>query len=892
MKGIHRIFRLALLKPRDVGRDVDEEISLHLAMREERLRAHGLAPDEASRLARDRFGDIDRIREACLREGHPAAHRARVRQFVDELRLDTHFAVRSLWRAKGFAAAVIVTLALGIGANSAVFSITSAIVLRPVQGVADADQVFELRQTTSYPAFRDLRDRLVALHFAGIRERRMALGRDGTAAEQRAGAIVSGNFFATLGVRAELGRTLNDSDDIGGAPVVSVLAFDYWVRAFGGDSSAIGRLLVVNGASTQIVGVAARDFRGLHLGSPPSVFVPIHSWPQIAPPSTKPLDIESRSWEWVSVVGRLAPGMTLPQARTGVAAALSDISPEASRDDIEDASRPRPLQSAALPAGARNAAVQFSAILAGVVALVLLAACANIAGLLLSRASQREREIAVRIALGAGRGRLVRQLLTEALVLSGLGGLAGIAVFLASRAALAGVTLPGGVDAGTLRTGLDVPLLGFTLAVTLLTGLIVGLAPALHAARADTNASMKGGGGARRPARQLLRGSLVTAQVAVGLSLLVASGLFARALGRALAVDLGFGTDRLLMMTVEPGLAQMNLARATPYYATVASRVRAVPGVSDVTWSGSQPLSNDEDREQAKIPGYEPPPGQRVQIETGVVGARYHETMGIRLLAGRGFDERDTRDAPPVTIVNETLAKRYYAGRTPVGTYLELGDVHLLVVGVSSDAKYHDLSEEPRPYAYRALMQAPNNGGAGAPTLIVRTGGTAAPLLQSVLAIVRAIEPAVPVYDATTLGDRLRLMLAPQRAGAWLLGIFSLLALVVAAVGIYGIVAFSVSQRTREIGVRMALGASRGNVVRLVVRRSVFFVSIGVPIGLALAIFMGRAMAGFLYGIGSMDPPTLLGTSVLMLAVGIAASWLPARRAVRIDPQAALRAEN
>ncbi|HVT40988.1 MAG TPA: ABC transporter permease [Gemmatimonadaceae bacterium] len=887
MFGVRRVFRLSTLGRRDVDRDVDEEIAFHLAMREAALRANGLSPGDASQAAKVRFGNVEGVRDACVREARTHTRSERLMQLLDEARQDARFAIRSLMRARGFAAAVIATVALGVGANATVFSLTSAVVLRPITGVRDADQLFELREVMSYPGYRDLRERLAALRLAGLRERRIALG-NGAAAEHTLGGVVSGNFFEVAGIGATLGRTLNPVDDVAGAPPVGVLAHDYWTRALGADSAVIGRTMTVNGTLLTVVGVAARDFRGLHLGAAPVIWVPIHAWPAIAPPMNRTMVLDNPNWEWLSVVGRLAPGSTMAQTHSAVATAMSVLAPGLPRFELDRRAEPRPIQAAALASGARDAVVRFVVILAGVVALVLLTACANIAGLLLTRAAYREREIAVRIALGAGRGRLVRQLLTESLVVAAGGGVAGVLLFLAVRSVIGGITFPGGIEGKSLGLALDGRLVTFAALLTLLTGLLVGLIPALQASHPDTAGAMKDSGAQRGSRRQTLRGVLVTAQVAIGIVLLIGTGLFARALTRAFAVDLGFPSGQLLTMSVDPGLARFSPQRAAAYYKAVTERVAAVPGVRGVTWTVTTPLGSDQDRGSATVEGYTPAPDERVMFEFNPVGPRYHEVMGINMVSGRGFDERDGLGGQHVMVINETAAKRYFAGRSAVGAYVTMGDTPSLVIGVARDAKYHELNESPRPYAYFPMLQEAGKT-VGAATLVVRAAIDPARLLPAAVEAARAAEPAVPVFAAATLPDRLRFILAPQLAGAWLLGVFSLLALVVAAVGIYGIVAYAVSQRTREIGIRMALGARASSVVGLVVGGNLRFVALGIPIGLVLAVLLARGMSRFLYGVEAMDALTLAGTSALMLTVGLIASYIPARRAVRVDPLLALR---
>ena len=887
--SIRKIFRISLLRPRDVVRDVDEEISFHIAMREERLRARGLSDDEAARLARSRFGNLAGIRNRCLDESEHAARRDRFELFLSELRRDGSFALRSLRRAKAFTAAVTLTLALGIGANATMFAIINAVVLHPVSGVRDPATLFEVGEAVSYPDYHDIAERVPSIALGAISERRMAIGR-GQAADHTDGALVSGNLFRVAGVSAAIGRTLEPRDDVAGADPVAVLTHDYWSRSLGGDSSIVGRTVSVNGSPVVVVGVAAPAFRGLHLGVVPSIWLPIHAWAVIAPSSQKSLSLDSRNWGWLRLVGRVPRGMTADAVQRSLITPMSALDPAASPSVVAQRARPRFAQAAALPRGGRQAVIGFLGVLTAVVTLVLLTACANIAGLMLSRAAYREREIGVRIALGAGRARLMRQLLTESLVLAALGGGAGLVLFAALRGLLRRVRLPGGVDAGAIQLDADWRLIAFAIGITVVTGICVGLVPALHASHGDALSLLKGGS-ARGPRRQRLRGALVSTQVAVALVLLLGTGLFTRALARAFALDIGFRPDPLVTLSADPGLAQLDSPRAAEYYKTLMQRVSSVPGVRGATLTTNTPLSGDEDRESAKFLGYTPSASERVMLERNTVGPRYHEVVGIPMVAGRGFDDRDDDAHPPVVIINETAAKRYFAGRSAVDGYVSLGKKTFRIIGVARDTKYHELNESPRPYVYLAMLQMSGAGVIASPTLVARVDGDAARLLQPIVEAARGTDPAVPIYAAATMSQRLRGILAPQLAGAWLLGAFGALALIVASVGIYGIVAYAVSQRTREIGIRMALGARRSSVLGLLVRGNVAFVALGIPMGLAAGLLLARAMKSFLFGVGAADPVTFVAASLVITIVGLAASAIPARRATRIDPLIALRAD-
>ena len=882
MRGIRRVLRLSFLRRQDVVEEVDEELEFHLAMREQKLRATGLSAAEAARGARMVFGNVNAIRNDCLRESERLARKERVMQWLDDVRQDAHFAFRSLSRAKGFALAVILTLALGIGANATIFSLVNSIVLRPVGGVRDVAQLFELPEVVSYPMMRGLQEALPRLGIAGVRDRSMAIGA-GSSVDHAVGELVSGNFFTVTGVRTVMGRALNESDDVAGAPAVMVLSHGYWTQALGEDPAVLGRVLTVGGAPVTVVGVAAPEFRGLHLAAVPAFWVPMNAWPLIRPSSMRNADLNERGWEWVSLVGRLAPGMTLEQAHNAVSAAWRAIDPETEARDVLTRTTPRAAQAAKLPNSAHSAVVRFSAILMAVVGLVLLTACANIAGLLLSRAAYRQREIAVRVALGAGRWRLARQLFTETMVLACAGGAAGIGLFFVSRSLLSRIALPGGMHAGSFAIA-DARLILFAAAITILTGVLVGLAPALQAARGSTMSAIKQGARHGR-SQPVLRGMLVSAQVAVALVLLAGTGLFARALIRALAVDIGFDAERVIAIATAPDLVQFDRTATGAFLVDAARRVEAVPGVSRVSWGSGIPLTSGYDRQTATVDGYTPAPDERVRFEYTSVGPNYHEAMGIPLVSGRGFEARDLSSGARSLIINETAARRYFPNRDPLGAQITMGDMTGQVVGVASDLKYHELNEEPRPYLYIAQIVTSH------PVLLVQTAAPARTVLRQVEVAVRSAHQTVPILITGVLEDRLRTVLMPQRAGVWLLGIFGMLALTVAIVGIYGVVAYTVAQRTREIGIRMAIGARPLQVTRAMVAGNLRFVAVGLAIGLALSVFLARAASSFLFGVRPSDPFTLIATVALILLAALGAAYLPARKAVGNDPLRALRTE-
>jgi predicted permease len=885
MRGLRRVFKLGVFRQEDVARDVDEELEFHLAMREARLRAAGLSGDEAVRLAHERFGDLASIRGECVQQSRGLARMERVFMIIEEIRRDAAFAVRSLRRAPAFTTAVVLTLALGIGANAIMYALLDATVLTPVSGVHAPGDVFEMADIVSYPEFRELQGAVKGADVAAMRERRMAIG---TAAgmEHAEGAHVSGNFFSVIGAAPAVGRLIGKGDDAPGN-AVAVISHDYWRRAYGGDSAVTGKEVMVNGTAFTIIGVAPKSFTGLHLGTRPLVWLPIQSWP-LSAPSSRSADIEKRSWSWLSVVVRKRADVSSAQLHEALTAGMLALDPGYPPLEMRKRAEPRPLQAAALNSGSREAVVRFGGIMAAVVALVLLAACANIAGLLLSRAVYRRREIGVRIALGAGRVRLVRQLVTESLVLAAAGSATALAMFVALRSVISRVVLPGGFSGGALDLAVDARMIAVLLVITVVTGVILGLAPALESLRTDTVAAIKGAA-QRTRGKGTLRGVLVTVQVATALVLLAGTGLFARALRTAFATDIGFDETRLVTLTVDPGLVQFDAPRALAYYDAVIASVSRMPGVRGATLAGNIPLNNDRDFESVSVAGYAPAPGERVRAEFGVVGANYHTVVGIPMTDGRTFSVDDRQGTSPSVVVNETFARKYFAGRRAVGGTVEILGRSATVIGVARDIKYHTLNETPTPYVYLAAMQMPP--AVGSPRLIASVDGRAAAMVRPIAESVRSVNPAVPVFDEGTMTSRLNAQLAPQLAGSWLLGVFSVLALSVASVGIYGVVAYAVSQRTRELGIRMALGARKLDVILLVARRNLGFVLLGVPIGLGIALVLGRAASRFLFGVNPANAPVMVTMSLVIIGVGAVASYIPARRALRVDPLLSLRTD-
>ena len=875
-----------------VNADVDDELRTHLELRVEDNLARGLSPDEARREAEQRFGDVERVRAECRTIGHQQERAMRRAATAEALVQDLRYAARTLRRAPTFTLVAVLSLALGIGANVAIFRLIDAVVLRPLPGIVRPETLVELTgRSLSYPAVRAMQESGIFAGLAGYRSRTMSLGTgDGTAVID--GGIVSGDYFRLLGARPALGRTFAADEDRPGVrtPVV-VLSHAFWQRQFGGDPRVVGRMVRINGAPFTVIGVGPRGFRGTRVALSPDLWMPINAWPLTAVGSYAALDIDDAGWGWMSAVARLRPGDTPAQAQERLRAVMLDHD---GRLDDGPGGPPIPrlrpaLASAAALGDSGPGADRFVLVLAAVVGLTLLIACANLAGLMLARAARRQRELGVRLALGAGRGRLVRQLLTESLALAALGGLAGLAVGVLGGRLLTSFALPGGIELASLGSDLSGRMVLAAVALTLCSAALFGLLPALQASRPDLVHALRTGG--QPPARTRLRSALVVAQLALCLVLLAGAGLFVRSLRAALGADTGYETRRVAVALVNTGLQRYDNVRSTTFYAALRERLAARPGVDAVALAAWLPLTGDENVFSFRVPPTGGDTTTHRTLRVNLVSPDYFRVVGVPLRAGRDFTERDVASAPTVAVVNETMARRYWPGGRAVGGRLQLGQVDVTVVGVVRDAGYVELGEAPGPFVYLPIAQSPEDVLSNQVAVVARTDGRPADLVPALREAARALDRDVPVLEATTFDALLAQLLLPQRLAATLLGLFGALTLLLAAIGVYGVIAYAVGQRTREIGIRIALGAPRRRVLGDVLGQGARLVGAGVAIGLALALAAGRVVAAFLYGIGADDPWAFAASALVLGLVALLATYLPARRASRVDPSAALRME-
>ena len=823
---------------------------------------------------------------------------------LGEMAFDIRYALRALRRSPGFTLAAVLTLALGIGANSTIFSVVSAVLLRPPAQIREPERLVHVFTSdysgprygaSSYADYLDFRDGATGVVGLTAFAPSPLNFSTGGAASRVWGEEVSGNYFSVLGVAPALGRTfVPDAERTQRAEPVAVLSYALWQRAFGADSGVIGREVRVNGYPFTVIGVAPAHFHGSIRGVQADIWVPYATRGFLSPERTAgdgALDMQ-RGDRGLFIIGRLSPGTTLAAAQTSfdvIARRLHDAYPEF-WSDVHEESRVITLtserDSRVLPQ-LRGAVIGFFGLLMTVVGLMLLICCANVANLLLARAAGRRREVSIRLALGAGRARLVRQLLTETAVIAILGGAVGLLLAKWATGLLVAFKPPLPVPVA-LDISLDGRVLAFTAAVAALTGFIAGAAPALGAARLDLVSALKGmtSDSGRRRRRPALRSVLVVSQVATCVILLTMAGLLLRSLRAAQNADLGFAPSGIAIFSTELGSQGYNEARGRAFYDDLLSRVAALPSVRAASLAESTPLGLDYSRRGVRVEGYEAKPGEDMEFGANIVGPGYLGLMRIPLERGRDFTERDRAGSLPVAIVNQSFARRFWPGEDPIGKRIQVGDSLREVVGVAHDSRTRSLNESPTPYFYLPFLQyyQPNM------TLEVRTAGDPAGIIPAVRREIAALDRDLPV-ESGTLEDALGLSLLPQRAGATLLGIFSLLGLVLASIGLYGVVAYAVAQRTRELGIRVALGAEPGNIYRVVLGHGVKLTFLGLIIGIGAALLLARLARGVLFGVSSTDPVTLGSVAAILAAVALLASFIPARRATRVDPLVALREE-
>jgi len=844
---------------------------------------------------------------------------------------DIRYGLRTLVNSPGFAALIVLSLALGIGANSAIFSTINALMLRTLP-VRDPQSLYLLQWTMksmqidpfvndlegdegfdehtggatsysfSYPAYQRIQKGTAAFSdtFAfAANEEQANFGVDGTASS---GIVqgVSGNLFEGLGISPMLGRTILPSDDDRSMAPVAVASYAFWQTHMGGDRSAIGKTIAVNGTPLTIVGVAPAEFLGPDPAVAPDLWVPlagyVREWDKSNPldAQTGNLLTDDKTW-WLGIVGRLKPGVSTAAAETGMNV-LFGQSIRAYTPTLPVGTDVPQLKMMSAARGLNSLRDQFSKalfLLLGMVGLVLLMACANVAGLLMARAASRQREIAVRISLGATKARIIRQVLTESVLLSAMGGAVALLVAQWASRLLVGL-LASGRDPVQLSLHLDARVLAFTAAVSILSGIAFGLAPSLAAIRVQPLTTLKESSGTASASAKRFRSGkmLVGAQVALSLLLLICAGVLLRSLQSLERVNLGFDRRSVVLFTVRPGLNGYSEQRLASYYEELSRRLKVIPGVRSVAFAQRNPIGQGSSVSTVQVPGYTPS-GKHVNVWRHVVAAGYFDTLKIPVLLGRALGEQDTSSSAPVVVINQAFAKKYFHGDNPLGHELEFG-THvqpkpMQIVGVVGDVKYARIREDAPPTAYVAYPQS--KSVSPFMTYELRISGAKEGIIRSIENEALALNPDVPVVNLSTEDEIVDQVLYLERTFAMLSSAFGALALVLACIGIYGTIAYTVAQRTNEIGIRMALGAERGKILRMVLRETLMVVGAGLAAGLPLAWLGTRMLTAQVYGISPHDPLTSSVAVLAISAVTIVAGSIPALRASHIDPIRALRYE-
>ena len=814
-------------------------------------------------------------------------------KMLESIAKDIRYGVRTAFKRPGFMAIAIVTLALGIGANTAIFSLVNTVLLRPLP-VDHPDQLVEVYGTQqngssitlqSYLNYKDYRDRnkvvtgLLAYRFAP-----MSLSHE-SSNERVWGYLVSGNYFDVLGVAPMLGRGfLAEEDKTPGAYPVVVMSYPCWQKRFAADQNIVGKAVTINGRTFTVVGVMPKGFIGTEVAFAPDLFVPMMMAKQIEVDSDW---LDSRLDDNMFVIGRLKPGVTSRQAESDFQSITLQLAREYPK---ENEGRGVSLRTPGLfLPSIRSSVVSFTAVLMAVVLLVLLLACVNLANLLLARATERRKEIATRLALGASRARLIRQLLTESVLLSIAGGAGGLLLAAWLTGLVANIKLPTDISL-LFDLRLDWRVLIFALLVSFVTGIVFSILPALHASKPELVPALKDEASMGGFRRSRLRNALVVLQVALSLVLLISAGLIVRSLQAAQRMRPGFNPDNAVALSFDMGLQGYSEAQGREFQTRALERARAVPGVRSAAVAAYLPLSLNYNSTTVYIEGQPSlSASQLPQVVPDYVTPGYFETMQIPL-RGRDFTENENKKESRVAIINETFARRFFPNQEPIGRRFNFSgpeNPFWEVIGVVADGKYNSLGEEQQPAVFRPLLRDYTTSV----TLVARANSDPRLVLSSLRREVQVLDPNMPLYNVETLNEHMGVPLFPARVAATVLGSFGILALLLAVIGIYGVMSYVVAGRIREIGLRVALGAKRRDVLRLIVGQGMFLAVIGLTIGLMIAFAAARLLSSWLYGVSATDPVTFLAIAILLFVVAGLACFIPAHRATKVDPLVALRYE-
>ena len=877
----------SLFRKERIGRELDEELNGFLEMAAEEKMKEGMSRADALRAVRLERGSLAVTKEVV--------RSASWESLVETLWQDLRYGARMLRKNPGSTAAVVIALALGIGLNTTVFTFVNALLLRPPAGVKVPDRLLEVwihnpRSSgtegylpLTYPDYLYYRDHNQSfggmLAFDGDPE--SVIWNKSGEGQVVMGQLVSGNFFSLLGVNAVLGRTISVEDDrtTNSQPVV-VLGHAFWQQSFGSDPMIVGKALMLNGVNYSVIGVAPAGFAGLLVGIEPDFWAPTTMVEQITRDKGR---LSNWHGHWLIAIGLLKPEASVSGARAEVSVLEHQI--ELDHPDLKRNLDATVFPETLIPGPYRIYVSAFTALLMAVFGLVLLIACANVASFLLARATGRTREMAVRSALGAGRGRLIRQMLVESTLLASLAGLAGL-ILAYWTAPLLLVLRPASLPI-TLRLPVDWRVLVFTMVVSLICGVAFGLTPALRSARVQVASNLKDETQPAGYRKSRLRSMLMTGQIATCAVLLVGASLCVRSLRNASSIDPGFNTQHVIAATLDPARLGYSEAQVRGFYEQLSQHVRALPGITAASFVNHLPLGPA--REQTAVTDVmspEPNKKDAVPIDVLRVAPGYFQAMGIPLLRGRDFASSEGEERSGVTIINEALAKRLGKNQDPLGRRIRFPEEKLgtEIIGVVKTGKYRTLGEDPIPVAY--LPQLPPRR-----TLVVRTSGDPVALLDPIRREIHAVDPNIAATDMETMQQYMTLPLFPARTTGLLLGISGFLALALTSIGLFGVISYIVSQRTHEIGVRMALGARNGDVLSLLVRHGLFLTVTGLVIGLGIAFGAARLLSFLLYGIAPTDPTTFIGVALVLCAVAVLACYIPARRAMRVAPIVALRYE-